>query len=67
MPRIDVHVVRLHRVLDLVDDGPARRLDTQHLGDLDDMIGSRHFPHDPFDACMSIEERGLPRPVTYLP
>ena len=50
MPRIDVHVVRLHRVLDLVDDGPARRLDTQHLGDLNDMIGSRHFPHDTFDA-----------------
>ena len=39
MSRIDVHIVRFHSVLDLVNDRLTGGLDTQHLSDLDDMVG----------------------------
>jgi hypothetical protein len=36
---VDAHAVWRHRVLNLVDDRPARRLDTKDLGNLHDMVG----------------------------
>lgn len=41
MTRIDTETVRVHGVLDLVDDRLARRLDTEHLFDLHDVVRSR--------------------------
>lgn len=44
--RIDTETVRVHGVLDLVDDGLARRLDTEHLFDLHDVVRRRLPPDD---------------------
>lgn len=43
MSRIDVHVVRLHSVLNFVDDGLAGSLDTKNLGHFDNVIGGCEF------------------------
>ena len=46
VPRVDVHVVGFHSVLNFVDDGLAGCLDTEDLGDFDDMVGGREFAND---------------------
>jgi hypothetical protein len=39
MPRVNDHVVGLHRILDFVDDGPAGSFNAEYLSDFDDMVG----------------------------
>jgi hypothetical protein len=39
MSRINLHVVLLHRVLNFIDDGHSGCLDTQHFGNLNDVVG----------------------------
>ena len=46
MARIDDHIVRLHGILDLVDDRLTRCLDTQNLGNLDDMVRRSLLSHN---------------------
>jgi len=46
MAGIYAHAVRGHGVLDLIDDGPSGRFDTQDLGHFHDVIRRRAFTHD---------------------
>jgi hypothetical protein len=45
--------MRGHGVLDLIDDGPSRRLDTQDLCHLHDVIGRRVFTDDAWSVRSS--------------
>lgn len=44
--RVDTETVRVHGVVDLPDDCLARRLDTQHLLDLHDVVRGRLVTDD---------------------
>ena len=46
MARIDVHVVTLHCVLNLIDDGLPGGLDSEYLCNLDNMVGGRLLSND---------------------
>jgi hypothetical protein len=48
MSRIDAHAMRLHCVLDLVDDSASRRFDAQNLGYLNNVVGGSVLADD---AC----------------
>lgn len=46
MAGIYAHAVGGHGVLDLIDDGPSCRFDTQDLSHFHDVIRRRVFTHD---------------------
>lgn len=46
MARIDDHVVRLHGILDFVDNCLSCSLDPKNLGDLNDMVGGCMLAHN---------------------
>lgn len=53
--RVDAEAVRVHRVVDLADDGLARRLDAEHLLDFHDVVGRRQVTDD---TCGRAREGG---------
>lgn len=53
MTRVDSETVRVHRVVNLTDNRGPRRLDTENLLDLHDVVGRRQVADD---TCVSSED-----------